>query len=554
MSTGAHASQPMKVFEKMNMTSNIWHPRASCRGLFSALTLALVALCSSASAQGGDNAPQASQEAGNLADQLDMDITPIPTGMGAIFVPTLTRAEIEPQVIVYFQGERVAWGRTGERIILPPGEYTATLGHGPVGGRPSTTVRVIDGVTSPVDFFFAALRVTAVDPEGNPVALRYTLESARNNTVWGEGRTTGEGSDYKSTRTWILPAEPVVLALDGNPSDRSAITVPLAEGQLVRYRLVVERGRIVRSELAEREIIREERWWRLRWVLGGDFSFNRSAGQLGAFNGDSFRLSLFTRASVGVDSGNHLALLNLSINESFISFESIDGQELAPQKLADEARAELLYNYRVGRIAGPYARAMARTAFFETNIRPPRDLTLELTDADDNEETIALSANNDFRTFGAFAPLEIREGAGLALSFVDNEIVTLGIRLGFGARQATYDEGIFIQERDGEVLRGVRLSDDNSIGPEAALTAGLRLGQIFSYEVSGDFYLPTDQLKDFNDIGDLTMIFRVDNTFALSFNSFLAMVYDLNIRREAFEIKDAQLSHMLSLRLQHTLF
>ncbi len=510
---------------------------------------ALVGMGSTALAQQAPGGAGAGMESGSLADQLDMDLTPIPVGMGALFVPSMTRAEVEPPIQVFFDGQRVAWGRTGERIVLPPGEYKVVVGQGPAQARPSSMVRVIDGVTTPVEVFFAALRVTAVDPDGNPIEVPYELIDARAGTSWGQRRTPAEGS--AGDKTWILPAQPVKIVLGG--AEGTAITLPMGAGQLIRYRLVVDRGQLVRAELADKEIIREERWWRLRWVVGGDFSFNRTQGQLGAFNGDAMRFGIFTRASIGIDYDNHLALLNLDVDESWIGFESVDGQELALQKLADEARLELLYNYRLGRIFGPYVRAQVRTAFFETTIRPPQDATLELSE-DNVRRNIALDGEEDFTLFKALRPMEIREGVGLSLSPVDNDVFDLGLRVGVGARQAYYDDGIVIIERDGRTLKGVRLGDDESFGAELTLTAGLRLGQTFSWEGVADFYLPVDQFDGLEEFDDLTPVFRFDNAFTMSVNSFLSVVYNLNIRREAYEIDDPQLSHILSLRLQHTLF
>ncbi len=492
-------------------------------------------------------------EAGAVADQLEMDVTPIPAGMGALFVPSLTQPGLEPPVQIYFKGERVAVGQTGARIVLPPGEYTVVVGHGDAEARPHITARVIDGVTTPVEQTFGGLRVTAVDQDGNPIAVRYALKSARGEVAWGSASTAAEGS-YGATRTWLLPAEPVVIELVGAGSDGTAIAVPLGAGELVRYRLVLDRGRLVRGEIAEQEIVAEERWWRLRWVVGGDVGFNRTAGRLGSFNGDSLRLGLFTRASVGVDVDNHLALLNLGVDESWISYESLDGQELKPTKIVDDVNAELYYTYRLGGVVGPYARAQARTTLFKTEIRPEGGATLQIREKDGSTSAQRATEGEAFELMGALYPLDLREAAGVELAFVDNETVTFSVRAGAAARQATYDGGLYLADREGDTLRLIRLADDRSFGAEAGVKLGLRLGQTVSIESSGDLYLPSDKFDMLSDPGDLRPIFRLDSTATLAVNSFLAVVYDLNILREAYEIEEAQLSHVLSLRLQHTLF
>ena len=151
-------------------------------------------------AQGPTAQDLSAYERGSAADQLETDITPIPVGMGAVFVPASTQPDLEPPVLVYFGEDRVAWGRTGEPIILPPGEYEVVTGHGPVADRPRVKIKVVNGVTAPVPAFFGALRVNAVSPDNNPVDMDYTLSA--DGKVFASG-TTSTSAKYGKTKTWV---------------------------------------------------------------------------------------------------------------------------------------------------------------------------------------------------------------------------------------------------------------------------------------------------------------------------------------------------------------
>lgn len=500
---------------------------------------------STAAAQSTAN-PIAQLEAGTVSEQLALDVTVVPTGMGAIFVPSLTRAELEPPVLVYYRGERVAWGRTGERIVLPPGAYRVIVGRGPLTERPAVDVQVSDGVTAPVVPFFAALRVVAVNTNGEPVEVSYRVRDALGGTVWGTG-STPESGRHGNAEAWPLPPGGVEIALEGDA--QRAISLPIGAGQNVRYRLVVDGGQLVRAELATEDLVARERWWRLRWVVGGDVSLSSVRGALGSYNGDVWQAGVFTQAEMGVDKGNHLALLDLRLEQSWIGLSETDFET---QKLLDEAQAELLYTYRLGRIAGPYARAMVRTSFFDTEVTPNNAQELTVVDIDgETVRTEQLEAGEPLRLLDAFAPREFREGAGLSLTLVDNATVNFILRAGAGARQARYDDGIWIESQRDGTLRAVLLADDTSFGAEGGLRAGLRLSSTFALGVEGDLYVPQDQLLE---DAEFNPIFRVDSTATLSVNSFMSLVYRFNVRKDAYEIDDPQLSHLLSLRLQHTLF
>lgn len=488
-------------------------------------------------------------EAGKLEDQLELDITPIPPGMGALFVPALTQAELEPRVIVYSSGARVASGLLGKRIVLPPGRYSVEVGDGPKMARASREAIVEVGLTTPVQPFFSALRVTAVDRGGRPVERSYVVASGDLERVW-EPRRTAPKAEYAETSTWILPPGTYSLALGTDPrADDGRFVATLAPGEIQRLRLVVDEGRLLRVELAERELVVEPSIWRGRWVIGGTFGYDRRSQQLASFNGESVQIGAFTNAEVGIDTGPHLALLNLDLDESWIAFEPTSGRGLPLQKLSDELLAEVQYNFRIDRIFGPYVRASGRVAFFDTQYFADRDITLVTTDESGNQSSEMVSAGDEIELFSSIHPLILQEGVGLALTLVDNEVLTLIARGGVAARQTYFDGGRLITDASSTQVSLLRLSDDSSVGAEATATFGLRLGHVLSLGSQFESFLPQQQVFDGVPVRP---VFRLDNTVTLRLGRFASLVYDLDIRRDDAQIEELQIRHNLTLRFQHT--
>lgn len=513
-----------------------------------ALAAALLSMTSAHAQPAGVGARLDTYEAGSARDQLDVDVTPIPVGMGALMVQSLTDASLEPPVLVYLGDERVARGRTGERIVVPPGEYRVVVGHGPLDRRASTRVRVVEGMAVPTPPFVGAIRITAVDHDGRPVEVDYRLTAAESGDLIGEGQTTTR-SEYGATPTWLVGPDAVELTIgDEVDAGRQGVALVAAPGRVARYRLVLDRGRLVRSEFAVRETVPVERRWRTRWIIGADASFTRASGRLGAVDGDFIRAGLFTRAELGYDRGPHLAVARLDLEESWLGLTDRPGAELDARKFEDELRVETLYNYRPRRIIGPYVRGELRTALFETERRFSEDVTVTVRDGDTTEQRV-VAAGEPIAMFDAMRPLDLRAGAGVGLTAVDNDTLTLTARVGAGARRARYDGGLAVIDDAPGALTLVRLEDDDSVGLEAAARFEVRATPVITVGVDGGLYIPWSQLE-----GEVDRpLFRVDGTVAFDLARFAAVVLDTSLRREAYEVGPLQLSTHLSLRIQHTL-
>ena len=491
-------------------------------------------------------------DSARLRDQLDEDVTPLPAGMGALFVPSLTEQALEPAVIVFHGTDRVAAGRTGERIVLPPGTYEVMVGQGPRAGRALVKVKVLDGITTPVPAFFGALRVVLVNEDGRRVRGTYVIASADGRDVYGP--TQAPVGDHAATAaSWLLPPGDYTFALGKDPgARRDAFAFQITEGEAVGYRIVLDEGHILRTEFGDTDFVEREGIWRLRWVLGGTATLSSQQNQLAGLSGSFAQVGAFSRLEGGLDTGNHLALLRFNVDESFLGLDSAYGADVPLRSVVNEAEAELLYNYRMGGIVGPYVRGLARTSFFVDQYFPDQDM--ELITRSESGEVVArgeASRNDRVNLFGAFAPLTFQEGVGLGLTFIDNEDVTLMVRGGAAARQAIYRDGRFIESREGGTVNLTRLEDNERYGGELTAVAGFRVSDVLAYETRFDSFVPSGQIAEGDEVRP---IFRWDNTVPLRLGRGASLVYTFSLRRDELALDELQTLQGLAVRFQHVLF
>ena len=504
-------------------------------------------------------APALAQDPGNTGPdvraQLDEDITPVPAGMGALFLPSLTDSNREPLVIVLRKGSRIASARTGQRIVLPPGEYEVVVGTGPMTARARKIVEVREGVTSPVPPFFGALRVTVVDRNGSPVDAEYVvaLAGAGESTTFGPFDVEG-GPEYEPGPTLLLKPGTYVLALGSDPdAAQGRISIGVSPGETMRYRLVVDDlDNLLRADLAETEVTYEPSIWRLRWIIGADMMLGYRNETLSGFNGGVIMLDAFTRFEGGIDTQNHLAIFTLQANQSLIGLDSQNGLSTPIQSLVNEAMAELAYTYRFERVVGPYVRGIAWTSFVPNGYYPEQDTTVTTRDeAGTVLSTEVVPKGERAAMFEALAPTIVQEGGGLSVTPVDERYVTLLMRGGMAARQTFYLDSRYLEAVDGARVDMLRLDDRRDFGPEATVGFGVRLGHTLTYETRLEGFIPGDQIVDG---AEFKPLFQWDNTLGLNLSSYASLVYDGSVHRQHVSVLPIQTSHTLAVRLHYGIY
>lgn len=501
---------------------------------------------------------------GATRDAIESDSTIVPDGYGAIFVPDLDPLpESDASVIVEVEGETLAVGRLGRRVPVPPGRYHLFIGAGPKEQRAHADVEVVAGQTATVTPSYGVLRVAIVDSEGRPSPLTFVVGAIGDGahahaitSVHGPFRPSFKPGQRASVGL-TLPEGRYVLALGDDPKARDgAVALVVARGQVLQYRVVVEDGRLVRTEFGEGDVLVEPSIYRLRWTLAADGTLGSKQNQLSSYNGDALTLGAYSRLELGIDTGRHLAELSVFTDLAAVGILSSNGSsELPLQKVTDDVRAEVLYNYRLGGVAGPYARLAGTTSLFPTRFYAP-DTMHAVTRREDGtiarDETFA--PGEAYRLFPELGPLILQEAAGVGTK-LEFEMFRFALRGGLAARQAYFFDGRTVTRRAGRELELLTLSDVKTVGMEATVMAGVTLRNVLDLDTRLDGFLGEDQFGAlFNEQGTYRPVYRWDTSASARLSRHVALVYTLGLRRDTPALQEAQLSHSLRLRLQWSIF
>ena len=136
--------------------------------------------------------------------QYQSDPTPVPAGMGAIFLPALSlKPDREPPVIITVAGKRVAAGTMGRRIAVPPGAYRVVFGSGPASQRLLRDVEMAEGETVVVNPDWATLDVSVVTQNFIPFPGAYEVIRMENHEYLGVGHGVNEDLGQE-TQVWVV--------------------------------------------------------------------------------------------------------------------------------------------------------------------------------------------------------------------------------------------------------------------------------------------------------------------------------------------------------------
>lgn len=461
--------------------------------------------------------------------QLQHDDTPIPVGMGAIFVPTLSDGEREPRIVVYQRDHEVAEGQHGQRIAVAPGEYDVHLGSGAVDQQISIPVRVVEAKTTVLPEKWAALEVAVVNETFIPIRGTYELINMSSRDTMGLGfgadETLGE-----VTRVWVLqPGLYKLIRAGGTYRDRTNFaTVRLEAGKLTRFTLVQEeldgsfKGAGENDPVVGDVIASSEedarRPWELRALLGGSLNFNNS-NEVGAPKGWQLSFAVFFDGQARYAVGPHVWLTRLELEESQTRVLSQDYF----QSNSDRVYLNSVYTYQLLPWFGPYARVGAETKLLPRSqiLATPRDVVV----VDSNGAPVRTLTQATRIELGAlWAPTQLKEGAGANFRVLRRSFAELDLRFGFGARQTIANDLFVYQDQtDGTGLL-IPVDDSSLFGLETTLVGIGRISTFMSITTEFDGLAPV--------AGGSGLVFTWRNQVTLRLLSFLSLNYRFNATRD----------------------
>jgi hypothetical protein len=486
--------------------------------------------------------------AGTIQEQLEEDVSLIPYGKGAIFVPAMTNPLDEPPVAIYYEGERVTDSTTGTRIILNPGTYEVRVGSGAREQRLAIQATVRERHTTVVPVSWAGLAVHVVDERLGSLRGSYEIIRVEDREYIGIGFGTDEQAG-EPVSTWILRPGLYKIVRVGETyrARRDFATVRLIEGHLTHFLLVLDettgdfKGG---GEVPPDELFQARDGFFGSMIVGGDLTLNHRDNVPGITPGISFSFRAFidTRLSVEI------------LDSPFVlQFQVEEGQTKPPglpfQKTIDRADLDLLYIYQINEIVGPYIRFGGETNLLPSkqNFEQPTHVVLRDTDGstilDDRPSatTVDLSEPVGLST--------LREGAGINLRVLKTLWAETTLRAGIGARHTLARGQVFLLQDDesDELNRYYDLVPTvNRFGAEATLLGVARISRwvIFNLEL--------DTLVPFNGF-DKTVL-EVEGSVALKLTTFLSVNYVVRFLLDRLISDEDQLQQDILLRFSLEVF
>jgi len=485
--------------------------------------------------------------------QLERDQTPIPDGHAAIFVPTMTDPSDEPQVTVFSRDREVARGRTGRRIIVPPGDLVVRIGSGSLGQTTIVNLHVERGSTSLVRVRWGGLIVEVVDENNVPFRGDYELIRVEDTEVMG----VGSGADAlwgERLRTWLL--EPGLYRLvrrgDNYRARTDFATVFIPEGGLVRFKLVLDsitgslRGAGVISA-DEMTTPRANVPWTRRMYLGANLGMSQSDGVPGAADQLALSSDFFLDSYVAFERSSHSFIGILELEEGIILVSPADAESQPLQWSRDQLRVDAIYTYYLNKWLGPYIAFGNLTTLFPSRVIATDDITVRRVFNNGTSRDQFVAGSDAYQTSRPFGSVQFAEGAGINLRLLRTSTIDANFRVGAGFRQNLFREAFVYDDLPGtEEVEYRQLENVFQEGLEAILAARMRLFRFLTYTTEVEAFAGFSEFEDPSASWENTLSFRIA--------SFASLDYTLDLAHQPLITEDLQFSQNILLRLAWSIF
>ncbi|MFC1849622.1 ABC-type transport auxiliary lipoprotein family protein [candidate division CSSED10-310 bacterium] len=476
------------------------------------------------------------------------DTTPIPTGMGAIFVPASTSPEREPVVIIYKGSEKIGSSPMGRKIVLEPGEYLIQIGSGTIEQMMPHKAAVEEQRITVIEPTWASLDIRVLDEHFIPFRGTYEIIAIPSREEYGIGFGADE-ERAEETKVWILPPGLYkIVRAGGTYRDRTNFsTVQLTAGELTVFSLVLDEdtGNFLGAGIIEEEEgIELIRKWKFRALVGGDLLFiNQTDSTRGDLEGWTTTGNVFLDSLSNYSSDKHRLNLRLEVEEGLVKRPDENAQTLN-----DRLYFHSIYTYFWRKKFGPYVRAGIETALTNRYFYFENDQihTIYIFDSDHKKASFSHEEER-VKLAQPFAPIQLKEGFGGNLNLYSTEFLDLSVRLGLGARQyIAHDYLTNIEETETEAT--FQEVDDYYIeGFELSFVAFARTTRYIAWSCEFDSLFPFNKPDDY--------ILNLRNIVSLRLVSFASLNYKIDLFRDSNVNAEhpTSVQHQFLLRFSYTL-
>ncbi len=484
--------------------------------------------------------------AGTIQEQLDADVTMVPFGKGALFVPAMANALDEPPLSVFKGGQKVdIVATTGKRIPLFPGKYDVRIGSGPLEQRFSVTTMVREQNVSVVPVTWSGLAIHMINERRRTVRGSYELIRVSDREYVGIG--FGKDEDAGETvQTWILEAGVYKIVQVGQTyrARRDFATVRLEQGRFTDFLLVIDAN--TQNFIGSGEVPREELFIASKeqlagsFVVGGAVSLNSRKNEPGILDGQVYAAQAFVDSSVTARIFESPLLLQLQIEEGF---QLTLGEQAQPlRKTQDLVDISGLYVYRLVSWLGPYLRFDVQTNLFEARrfFETPTRIVVRREDGSLNDRGVV----SDTSLSRPLGDTNIKEGIGLNVRAFKTLSAELSLRMGVGGRHQISRGLLGNPQTNTRFLVPTttyeRLRTNHLFGVESTVVAVGRLTRFVLLNLEFDTLAPFGNFED--------LYFDLDATVAVKLTRFVSVNYVLRYRRNRAVLDRDFVSQDINLR------
>ena len=449
-------------------------------------------------------------DAPSLFQQINEDATIVPIGKGAVFIPRLSDAALEPAAQIYNKaGNLVVSGPSGKKYPLLQGEYSVIVGNGSIKQRIAKKVFIEEGKVVPLIPDWCGLSIDVID--SNNVPFRGQYELARIDEFDAFGRSYGRDVTLgERVKTWILKPGlyKIFSAGDGYNTVNNFITVRLVPGEFSSVIIVENMKGLALKIVGGGEIntkalsAKRKKNWKYNLNVGGTILFNSNSDRVVRKNTQkSADLALLSLCDITFKKGS------IDWETSVFLKEGVDLMDLSKAEFNYSADQFVLTSLYVWRVLLPWLGPYCRTEF-QTHIFPQ---ATQFNQDAPNHVFITLAQDTTLKDIDfthtskqikpSLSPITGEAGVGANIDAVTTGFFDAKLRLGVGYSQYTtwnqnnlrdstiksfikiapgssYTQGMLDDalSRNYIILQESKYVLSQSYGPEAGIGINLRAG------------------------------------------------------------------------------
>ncbi|MCK4339686.1 MAG: hypothetical protein KAW87_06845 [Candidatus Cloacimonetes bacterium] len=462
--------------------------------------------------------------------QLDKEAVDDESGFGRIFIPAMSKPELEPEFSIYQNGKNVIIGYpVGKSCFLKPGKYTIIFGSSEDNKQKIIKeITIEEGETKIIYPDWSGLIIKIIDQNRDFLRESYEIFDIPVYQSLGMKYSADEDEPDEYQDTWILKPGLYKIVKYGEPFNTytNFATVRLLPGELTTLTIVIDNTTLDRNyigsgilpEIAE---IKKAKTWNVYTSIRGSFLLSGENITKEEENEIKITLSSKLENDVKYDRFPHYfsskQILNLDFNKEHKQDFRIYSSNI---------QLPTTYIFYFVKSFGIYTRFRIDTRLFPSKFYfdSIQDTIYKCSEEGDTLEI--LTNRDEVQIAPMFFPIRCEEGIGINITLLKSNRSNLNIKSGLGLSQ-TINNDVFERESKSSPKFN-RLESIYLRGIEISVGGDFRILSNLSY--FGEIYTLYPFEKD------RSQVFRFENTFTLRISRFISLDYTLLLERK--EIPD----------------